>query len=153
MRADISSVRSCPPTRRCCLITSRASPRRRTSGRRRLWPNAGSTKPAFPLCESHAGKSPSPLPLPASAGRGVHEPCQHTRLDACAVFHSLSPFLQRGGGGVRGSARVHLGLFDEVHGIGRLGCRGRRPPLLSSPTKSGRCQNKRVTAAQCRPLE
>src|ERR1700738_896291 len=44
MRADMSTVRSCPPTRRCCLITSRASARKRTTGRRRSWPSAGSTR-------------------------------------------------------------------------------------------------------------
>src|ERR1700738_3732930 len=48
MRADMSTVRSCPPTRRCCLITSRASARKRTTGIRRSWPSAGSTRMQHP---------------------------------------------------------------------------------------------------------
>ena len=42
--AGISTARSYPPTRRCCLSMSKALRRRRTSGKLRLWPSGGSIR-------------------------------------------------------------------------------------------------------------
>src|SRR5215471_86448 len=42
--SSTSTARSYPPTRRCCLSTSKALHRRRTSGRLRLWPSGGSIR-------------------------------------------------------------------------------------------------------------